>query len=176
MATDVAFIGSPEAERIEVLEEIVKRGWNLKVYGPDWHRFSVSTALRKCITGRPVYCEDLAKVLSATKIALVFFRRGDRDLTNTRLFETPACGTFSLIERNLEVSRFYKEGKEVECFGTAEEACRKIEYYLAHDAWRRKIAHAGHKRTLASRYTFEDRAREILDVFQNLWMADSLHD
>ncbi len=173
-ASDVVFIGSPEKERIAVLEDIAKRGWNLKIYGPDWHRFSVSPELQRCIVGRPVYFEEHAKVLSAAKIALVFFRRGDRDLTNTRLFETPASGVFSLVEENLEVSRFYEGGKEVETFKDAVEACGKIEYYLAHEKERKTIAAAGYKKAVSFQYTFMSRAKKILDVFHSMWMTDSM--
>lgn len=174
LSSDVVFIGSPEKERIEVLEVIAQKGYKLRVYGPDWHRFDLSPALKACVVGRPVYFDDQAKVLSAAKIALVFVRRGDRDLTNTRVFETPGSGVFMLSERNLEISRFYKEGEEIECFSSPAEACEKIDYYINHDKKRVEIASAGHKRALSFGYDFSSRVKKILEVFQSMWMTDSI--
>jgi spore maturation protein CgeB len=174
LAADVVFVGSPEAERIEVLEAIAAQGFDLKVYGPDWHKFDLSPALKKCVTGKPLYQHDLAKLYSVAKIALVFVRHGDRDLTNTRVFETPACGAFMLSERNLEITRFYEEGKEAACFGSPEEACKKIAHYLAHEDERKKIAAAGHARVLSFGYNFDSRATRILEVFNEMWYTDTI--
>lgn len=174
LSSDVVFIGSPEKERVEVLEAIAKKGYKLRVYGPDWNRFELSAELKKCVMGKPVYFNDQAKVLSAAKIAIAFVRRGDRDLTNTRIFETPASGAFMLVERNLEIQRFYKEGKEAAFFSSPEEACEKISYYLNKEKERNEIASAGYRRVISFGYDFSSRAKKILDVFEEMWMTDSI--
>lgn len=173
-AADIVFVGNPEAERIGTLEKIAKAGFGLKVYGPGWNKVQVSDTLRSCIVGRGVYAEEMAKVYCGAKVVLVFFRRGDRDLTNSRLFEVPAIGGFMLVERNEAVLRFFEEGKEAECFYNDEELLKKIQYYLAHEEEREKIRAAGHKRCVDSGYSFEGRAKRILEVFHELWSKDTM--
>lgn len=173
-SSDVVFVGNPETERIGTMEAIAKAGVNLKVYGPGWNNISVSNELKKCIVGKGVYADEMAKVYSGAKIVLTFIRRGDRDLTNSRLFEVPATGSFMLVERNDDVLRFFKEGEEIECFGTDEELVSKIKIYINDSLKRDQIRQAGYKRCVDSGYNFEGRAKHILKVYRELWTKQTL--
>ncbi len=173
-ATDIIFAGSPEKERISILENLANAGYDLKIYGSGWSRWSLSEKLKKCLANKPVYAEELAKVYAGAKIILAFMRRGNRDLSNSRMFEVPACGAFMLTERSREVFKFFKEGKEIECFDGFEELREKVDYYLSHDAERNKMAKEGYHRVTSSGNDFLHRADRIVDVFEEMWLTESI--
>jgi spore maturation protein CgeB len=173
-SADVVFVGSPEQERIAIFEKLAELGVDLKIYGPDWHRWDVSPTLKKCLVNKPVYADEMAKVYAGAKIVLCFMRRGDRDLTNSRMFEVPACGGFMMIERNREVARFFEEGKEIECFGAGDELAEKVKYYLSHEDEIEKIVEAGHRRVISSGNDFDARVKKINEVFEEMWLTESI--
>jgi spore maturation protein CgeB len=115
------------------------------VRGPDWRRFGKSHPLLR-ISDTYVGDADYARVMSATKINLGFLRKLNRDLQTTRSIEIPACRAFMLAERTHEHGRLFEEGKEAEFFGDFDELLAKCRHYLTHDAQRRAIAAAGHRR------------------------------
>lgn len=171
---DIVFAGSPEKERNEILEKVAEAGYDLKVYGNGWDKISKSSKLQRCLAKKPVYSEEMAKVYAGAKIVLAFMRRGDRDLSNPRMFEVPACGGFMMVERTREVLRFFEDGKEVVCFDNFDELKKKLDFYLSHDDERRKIASCGREKMQKENWTYERRAGRILEVFNTLEHLETL--
>ena len=161
--SDVVFVGTWERSRSETLEQL--DGFNLRVWGNDWHKLPRKSRLRSRVEGRPVYGDELARVFGASKISLSFLRKANRDLHTSRTFEIPACGGFQLSERTEEVLNFFEEGKEIECFSSLDELRDKITYYLKHESRRLRIAAAGLERVRRSRYRFTDRLETILNAY-----------
>jgi spore maturation protein CgeB len=118
--------------------------------------------------GDGVWEGDYARVINAAKIGLGLLSKRYPETTTTRTFEIPGCGTFLLAERSLHHQELYKEGREAEFFGNADEMVEKINYYLANPAQRLKIAAAGHQRCIASGYSNRHRVRKMLDYIENL--------
>ena len=164
--SDVVFAGTFESPRTQMLESVA--GFDLRIWGIDWHKLPRRSPLRKCVQGRAAYCEELSRVFNGSKICLAFLRRKNRDLHASRTFEIPACGGFQLSERTEEILSFFEEGKEIECFSSVEELKDKVTYYLAHEAQRRRIATAGLERVRRSRYSFTDRLQTILGHYYRL--------
>src|SRR5205823_9111217 len=107
---------------------------DLHIYGSRWES-ARSTELRPRIRGVPIYGSQYAKAARAARICLGIMSgkvegvtQGDE--TTTRSFEIPACGGFMLHERTSEILELYEEGREVACFGSAEELAFKIDHYL----------------------------------------------
>jgi len=80
----------------------------------------------------------------------------------------PACAGFTLATRTEEQNEFFEEGKEAEYFSTPEELKQKIDFYLKNDDLRKKIAEAGYKKLLSANYSYTDRAKRILEVFDSV--------
>ena len=89
-------------------------------------------------------------------------RRANRDGHVMRTFEVPACAGFLLAERTAEHQEMFEEGREMAFFDSPEELLEKTRYYLAHDAERRRLAEAAHRKVTTGGHTYRDRLVEIL--------------
>ena len=161
---DVGFIGTYERRRAESLMYLAANGVPVRIWGGGgWHRLSGRDP-NLVLENRPLYGDDYAKGLCATKINLGFLCKANRDLQTSRTMEIPACGAFMLAERTDEHLRLFEEGKEAEYFGSSSELLEKVRYYLEHEEERRAIAAAGRKRCLDGGYSSHDRLKYMVSV------------
>lgn len=161
--SDLAFVGTWEAERASTLAQL--QGFDLRIWGGQWYKTKKDSRLREAVQNREVYCEEMSRVLNASKVCLAFLRKANRDRHTSRTFEIPACGGFQLSERSDEVLDFFEEGKEIECFSSVDELKDKAAYYLNHETERQRIAKAGLARVQRSKYSFTDRLQTILEYY-----------
>src|ERR1019366_10514668 len=111
------------------------------------------------------------KAIAASKICLGLMREtqlgsSDGDLTAMRTYEIPAVGTFMLHERNSEVAEMLREDVDCGMFGSTDELVDKVQYYLAHETERRRIAESGRARIRRDGHSYDDRVRHILAYFE----------
>lgn len=165
---EVAIVATHTAYKERLLAELVRRlpQLDLHIYGNGWRERARFPELEPFIRGFAVCGSEYAKAIRAARICLGIMSGKVRgvtqgDETTTRTFEIPACGGFMLHERTPELLELYDEGKEVACFGSAEELAEKNQYYLAHPAKREAIARAGHARCVPA-YSYDNRVKEIL--------------
>lgn len=69
--------------------------------------------------------------------------------SNLRLYELPLNGALQMCDCAAGVAELYEPQREVITYETTREAIDALEYYLAHDDERVRIAIAGHRRALA---------------------------
>jgi spore maturation protein CgeB len=159
--TDVGFVGSHERDRAELIEFLARAGIPVTIRGNGWE-----TVANRRIPGLtilpPVYGDDYARAISATRINLTFLRKMNRDLQTTRTIEIPACGGFMLAEQSNEHDRMFQDGREAVFFERPEELLAKTRYYLRHEAERAAIAAAGRTRCVASDYSYASRLRSAI--------------
>jgi len=158
--SDVAFVGTWDKERQAWLEYI--KDYDLKIWGNSWQRAS---KLKKHWQGKALYGEESSKVCSASKIILNIVRKQNIPSHNMRTFEVPACAGFMLATRTEEQKEFFEEGEEADNFSTPAELKEKINFYLKNNELRQKIAEAGHRKLLSANYSYTDRAKRILEIF-----------
>ncbi|RZS91284.1 spore maturation protein CgeB [Motilibacter rhizosphaerae] len=77
-----------------------------------------------------------------------------------RTFEVPACGGLLLTGPALHLEDYYVPGEEVVVFDDVDDMRAKARWLLDHDDERRRIAEAGHARTVAE-HTYEKRLGAI---------------
>jgi len=165
---DVCFVGTYEKPRAQCLERVAELPYGLKVWGNDWDKLEHRSRLRGAVQNHAVYGEEYAKRIVASSINLNFLKKANRDLVTTRSVEIPACGGFMLAERTAEHQALFEEGVEAEFFGGVEEMVEKIHYYMQHKDERRAIARRGRLRCLRSRYSNDERVKEMLDLVKAL--------
>jgi spore maturation protein CgeB len=159
---NVGFIGSYERERADSMLFLAENGVPVRVWGGGgWHKL-LGRHPNLVIENRPLYEDDYAKAICATRINLGFLRKQNRDLQTFRTFEIPACSAFMLAERTDEHLRLFEEGKEAAYFGSNDELLDKVRYYLDHEGERKAIASAGRKRCLDSGYSHHERLKYML--------------
>lgn len=160
-ASDLVFIGTWSKRRENILNSL--RGFNLKIWGSHWCK-SRRAFRRNFECNNPIFMEEMCKVINASKINLNILTKENRDTTNIRNFEIPACGGFQLSERSNEILEMFEEDKEIVCFETVEELISKCDYYLKDESERERIRLNGYRRLISGNHTMLDRAREILDT------------
>ncbi len=168
---EVIFIGHYEPDdRVPCLEEIARRGWHLRLFGPgyDWDPvIRKSPELRGQIPVHLLWGEEYNRALCHSKIALCFLSKLNRDTYTRRCFEIPATGTMMLAEYTDDLASMYREGEEVEFFRSPAEMMEKIERYVSDDASRKKVAAGGLRRVHADGHDVDSRMRQVLT-----WVED----
>ncbi len=168
---DVVFIGHYEAdERKQQLEELVRQGFNLKLFGPgyDWDPvLKDSPELRSSMPVRLVWGEEYNKALCGAKMALCFLSKLNRDTYTRRCFEIPATGTLMLSEYTDDLATLYREGEEADYFRTKEELIDKVRLYLGNAGLRQTVAANGYRRVMGDGHDVVSRMKQVL-----VWVAE----
>ncbi|MBU4376675.1 MAG: glycosyltransferase, partial [Candidatus Omnitrophica bacterium] len=165
--SDIVFVGNWDEERERWLSEL--EGYNFTIWGAEyWGKRCKNKFLKSCWKGRTAIGDEMSKTAQSSKINLNILRLQNKGSQNMRTFEIPGCGGFMLHERSDEVTGFFEEGKEAEYFASIEEMKDKIRFYLNNDDLRVGIVKAGHKRSMGNGYSYCDRAKQMLTVYENL--------
>lgn len=168
---DVVFIGHYEPdERVSYLEEIVRHGFKLRLFGhgEDWNPVLKKSELLKALAPiNPLWGENYNKALCGAKVALCFFSRLNRDTYTRRCFEIPATGTLMLSEFSDDLASLYREGEEVDFFRSKKELIKKLSFYLHDEKLRQQVATNGHYRVTADGHDVVTRMKQVM-----LWAAD----
>jgi spore maturation protein CgeB len=159
--SDIAFVGTWSPRREALLAELGM--FDLRVWGSYWHR--ASKEFRNAIDCRgPVFGAEMCKIISASKININILTAENRDTTNVRNLEIPACGGFQLCERSTEVSRLFEEGKEIVYFESPAELLQACKKYLGDERAREQIARQGYERLMRGQNTMKDRVKSIVSA------------
>jgi len=158
---NIGFVGHWEPSRERLLLSLYRRYPGIKVWGGGWERARERRhpLFKHC---PHLIGDDYAKAIGGAKINLCLVSQWFGDKTTTRSVEVPACGKFMLAERNEEHLALFREGVEAEFYDTPSEMFRKIDYYLANDDEREKIAAAGRQRCTAE-YSNKLRLNTVLN-------------
>jgi spore maturation protein CgeB len=160
---DVGFIGSFERDRAEKMLFLAEQGISVVVWGNGWGDWT-GRSPNLVIRNAPLYEDDYAKAINATKINLCFLRKINRDEVTSRSVEIPACGGFMIAERTKRHLEFFEEGREAVFFDTQEELLDMVRTYLKDDEARKRIAEAGRVRCLTSGYNHRAQLQKMLQI------------
>ncbi len=174
---DLCFIGTAYWNRVSVFHEILPRIESLKfrLSGLWWDRLPDFDRWKDRIElGRWMTPLETSEYYNAHRI-VVNIHRSHNDETfnqnaagitaaspNPRTFEISACGTLQIVDHRDDLTRFYEPGEEIVTYQSIEELAAKVEYYLAHEEERERIAIRALKRTLRE-HSFASRLSQLLD-------------
>ncbi|ABL88658.1 conserved hypothetical protein [Pyrobaculum islandicum DSM 4184] len=149
---DVSFVGTFYWHRWRVLRHLRRRP---HVFGGFW-------ILKAGVHHPPVYGEDYAKVVSATRVNLNIHHPRDlvADAPNMRTFEVACMGGFLLTEDMPSLRSLFSR---VATYRGIDDLNEKVEYYLSNDAEREEVAARMREEALA-RHTYLHRAEELMGV------------
>ena len=169
---EVVFVGHCEADdRKQYLEELVRQGFKLKLFGPgyDWDPVLInSPELRYLVPVRLVWGEEYNKALCGARVALCFLSKLNRDTYTRRCFEIPATGTLLLSEYTDDLASLYKEGEEADFFKTKEELIEKLKLYLNDEKLRKFVAAKGNERVIADGHDVVSRMNKVLEWVESV--------
>jgi glycosyltransferase involved in cell wall biosynthesis len=162
LAHDVVFVGNWRADREVFLERLVD--FDLFLWGsPYWkQKTRPGSPLRARWGGRPITGTEFAQVCVQSRILLNVIDAVGWPGPNMRMFEQSACRAFTLVNRTPAVINLFREGETIECFDTVEEARDKIDYYLANESERQRIAEASYRFVVQGGHTYTDRTQQLI--------------
>jgi spore maturation protein CgeB len=174
---DVVFVGHYETDgRLQYLEEIARRGWRLRIFGPGYEWDDVvraSTVLKHQAPVRLVWGQNYNKALCGAKVALCFFSRLNRDTYTRRCFEIPASGTVLLSEYSDDLAGLFEPDHEAMFFKNPRDMCNKLEYLLSEGSRRKLVADAGRSRAWEGGHDVVSRMRAVLGWVNDLSRSKS---
>ncbi|MBI5079276.1 glycosyltransferase [Candidatus Wolfebacteria bacterium] len=170
LGTDIVFLGTyvKNEKRVDFMEHLCQDGYDVKIYGNSWDKLPYNSCLRKnnrIILGNTP-CEEMAKIIGASKIILAFMRDQIKEPIACRTFEILLCGGFMLHQRTKEAEEFFTLNETV-FFETYEEMKNKIDFYLKHSDLRAKIAKAGRERVLNCGRLNGDQVKKMINILKN---------
>ncbi|MBI3294809.1 MAG: glycosyltransferase [Deltaproteobacteria bacterium] len=159
---DVSFIGTYDCSRDPIFEKL---GWeHLHIWGDFWRKSPHFGKHANRISPEAVFYFEFADIISHSRINLGLLREEAEDRHTQRTFEIPACGGFQVAPRNEEIASYFKDGEEIALFGSVEEMCDKVRFFLKNESVRQKIAKAGFERCLNGHHTYMDRVSQMLEI------------
>ena len=184
--SDICFIGTPfeRSKRVEVIDKMSAffKDYRVRIMGSHLVGYSWREALKNYkIIKRAIYEDfipqaEAAKYMLSSKINLNIHRDsyGDQignnqrgimaNSPNDRTFILAGIGAFQLVDDSRkDLRNLFKPGEEVVTFSSKGDLKEKIEYYLAHEKERQKIARAARERVIRE-HTYHHRIRQMLSI------------
>src|SRR3989344_5306290 len=155
--SNVCFIGTYYPERESLLSGMEKFG--MKIWGNEWQNCETE-ALKKCAMMRPANGLDMARVFSASKIAIGTHQEQSMGSLTMRAFEAPACGGFMLVDDRPDLRLFYAKN-EMASYRTKKEMLNLIDYYLRNEKERKTMAQRARKKAI-QKHTYVHRIKQML--------------
>ncbi len=163
----VCFVGTPDKDRINVINFLIKNNVSLDLYGNGWER------IFKGKSGVNLYPSvinlEFYQILSKYRVQLNLFRKHNFGSHNMRFFEIPAVGGIQLSNFSYEASKFFEEGKEIFFFNSNEEMLEKINFILSlSENIIEEIRKSARIRSLVSDYSYLNRANYFYNTITNI--------
>ncbi len=161
---DVVFVGSYYPNRADLFENL--SDFDFGIWGPGWDKLGSKTRLRECVKAGHTKPAEWSKIYSASKIILAVHyqdiqKRFPVYQASPRVFESMACGAFTISDNQRDVFLLFKDGDHLVCFNNPEELIKKVEYYIDHSKERERIALQGREEVLNS-HTYQHRMKKLL--------------
>ena len=164
---EVGFVGTWRPEREAVLEGF--KEFALAVWGGGYWkaRSNPHGTVRARWTGHEAVGSAMAGACAQTAVMLNILDPITWPGPNMRSFELPACRAFVLSQRSPAILELFREGEDIECFDSLDEARDKVRHYIARPEERRRIAANAYDRVVLGGHTYDDRVTTLL-----AWLAE----
>lgn len=145
-----------QLERMRMLQRLSERFADVVIYtGSDTK--ALPGVKNK---GYADYRREMPVIFAESKINLNLSLRTIRSGIPLRVMDIMGAGGFVLTNDQPELSELFIEGEDYEAFRTEEELFEKADYYLTHEAQRKRIAQNG-CRKVRSLHTYQKRLEKI---------------
>lgn len=157
----VAFIGSWDKEREDLLTQLAGLNVNVKIYGNGWSGAAHSFPFRSSISPGSVFGQDMSAIMASAAVCLNPLRAQNKGAHNMRTFETPAMGGLMLTSRTEEQQGFFPENEACYMYGDIEELKKKIEYIIRNKQEAKQVRARGME--LVAEHSYTKRVRYLLE-------------
>lgn len=169
--SEVVFVGHYENDgRLEILEDILIKGYKLKLFGSGWDSAienKINSPLRCLTPVKPVTGIEYNYAICGSKVALCFLSKINRDTYTRRNFEIPAMQQVLLSEFSNDLSKLFKVGEEIFLFNNREDFFIKLDYLLSNKKVRNEIKNNLKGFLLKENHSIKSRAIKIYNDIEN---------
>ncbi|MEJ7676458.1 MAG: glycosyltransferase [Segetibacter sp.] len=160
------FLGNPDKERAEFIMGLANEGILIDVYGNNWDKFISHSNV---IVHSSVYGEDLWKTLRRYRVQLNLMRIHNVNSHNMRSFEVPGVGGIMVAPNTIEHNLYFENQKEIFLYNSVIDCSKTIRELLSFSSTEAdSIRQNARTRSIASGYTYKDRAKQLLIELQKL--------
>lgn len=144
-----------------VLLPLIDKGYNLKVFGVDWTNPQNTISIPPEYYGGYCPYEETPAAYCSAKIVLGL-QSVNTSVTQTscRTFEIMGCGAFYLTIQTPSHAALFENHRHLVWTSNPAETLALVDYYLAHDTERIRIARAGRSEVL-KHHTYQHRVLEF---------------
>jgi len=166
---DVSFVGSISIYRKWIVEELLKKGIEVKCFGLGWENGKVSfekmTEIFKSskinLNISNSASSDIRVIFSSPKGLYEFIKSKKRcEQIKARNFEIPFFGGFQLTNYIPSLEDHFEIGRDVAVYTSVEDLVHQIYYYLENEEERRKIMIAGYNNAI-NKHNYLNRLQDI---------------
>lgn len=143
---DVLFIGNRYGIRGKIVKYLEKRGIKVTCYGNGWPNGYVNAEMNIALSKRARIILGIGTIGHCADLYTLKLRDFDALMT----------GALYITHRNPDLCYLFKEGEEIECYVSPNEAAEKIQYYLSNDKERELIGYKGQLKAVAN-HSWEER-------------------
>ena len=164
----LCFQGNPDAYRVRIVNLLAEEGILIDVYGHGWDKTEV--AGKKGVSVYPIANRaGFWRKNQEYRLQLNLFREYNFGSHNMRTFEIPVVGGVQLTTYSEEQAEFFAENEEIFFFRDEAALVNKTKEILSLPAERvGTIRENARRRSLASGYSFADRAKTVYEAFEQL--------
>ena len=144
-------------ERFKVLALLQNR-CRVNLYSSD--KDDRLSGVKQC--GPVDYYNQMPLAFNQAKINLNISLKAIQSGIPLRVFDVLGCGGFLITNYQHEIAECFEDGRELVIYEDIPDLIAKVNYYLAHEDERKRIAQNGYEK-VKSEYTFERRMKEILE-------------
>mgnify|MGYP000117762426 FL=1 len=123
----LCFLGNADKFRIDILEQIARKGVKIDVYGENWSDCKLHENIS---TFGPKYGAEFWEILQKYALQLNLLRPHNLNSHNMRSFDIPGAGGIMLAPRTPDHQTYFKEFAEVFLFSDVNEAHKHIQLIL----------------------------------------------
>lgn len=163
---DISFMGQWRPEREATMEVVLSefKSQEIKIWGLDWgRRCQGKKDILKAWQGLPLYENDFAKALAASRISLNIIDDTNFPAANMRFFEIPMAGGVQVCSPCPEMEDEFKHSETVFYFKSLKELPELIRTLLVNDSLCLKVAQLAHEKVLRE-HTYVHRAKRIMEL------------
>ena len=165
--SDVVFAGHYENDgRLELLEGIIKKGYNLKLFGYGWNtriKEKVNSPLKSLMPIQSVTGIEYNYAICGSKLALCFLSKINKDTYTRRNFEIPAMGQLLLSEFSDDLDKIFKADEEVFFFKDNKEFFTKLDLICSNEDIRIRVKKNLQDFIIKGEHSVTSRAIKILN-------------
>jgi spore maturation protein CgeB len=156
----LCFLGNADKFRIDILEQIARKGVKIDVYGENWSSIKLHENIN---TFGPKYGAEFWHTLQKYAIQLNLLRPHNLYSHNMRSFDVPGSGGIMLAPRTPDHLTYFTESSEVFLFSDINEAIRQIQFIIQLSfSERQKIRKSARLKALES-HTYTHRTLQLVE-------------